>query len=919
MPTNAAVMASWDQGWRAAIQSSLLAGLRRRRWPLTIAGGQDVVLTAIWDDIWDILTQIYDFFKDNAHRLWDWMWDHLLHAWWWVNDQGQRVAGWFGQVIEDWFNGTRVWVEDHVRWLLEAAGGALNWVWNRIGDIGTWVRDKVSSIADWLWARIGDIGTWVRDKVSSIADWLWGRIGEVGTWVWSKVNDVGNWLGSHITYWAKWVWDTVGPRLDWLKDRIVEWAKWLWNNISVLDQWLRTWIPTSLFGPDGVVARLGLAIFDRGSDTINFIQEELIDPLGDWLRRFWDDFTSAVTNLGTWVGDRLKDIATWLWSNIGQPLWNTARNAISWIGDVFGTVINQAMNLFWGLLTSFSPVTPEESFPVARDLIVRLGAVVLGLGTMFLAGELLHPLKTMGLGHLSAILFDFTQFKLLTGVVIGALVGSSLKRPLEYHFNNIFRPWIPPEGTLSAMRAKHEIGRAQFAQSMAYLGYTDEWITIYEGYLPRDPRLFEIIRIAEITSPPPTAPPEDERWLRERGLFPSNPADWWYAIKFAKAGYSETDIDVLTLAAKAAIQRREQTRHLDEIRRDYVDATITDQQAINRMLRAGLTPQVANFRLAAYRMERSRAGVSLRTAPYTTRFRKGNSNRDKLQSQYEALGYLPARATLMVQHASALRAPTIKPTPEKLRYQTDVGRIELAAYILLFHHEMILEAEFRARLASLQMPQAMINAIVLREIARLGPPPPPTPAYETDAGRILLSAYRLLFRDEVITESSFRSHLRDLQVPRDLENAIVLEEIARRGPPPAPAVTPRYKTEAGREALAAHRLAFFEGFIDEAGFRRRLGLLEIPGDLANAIVLRERTRRIVVPTLPTPPARYETEAGREVLAAHRQAFFEGFIDEPEFRRRLGALEIPGDLASAIVLREKIRRRAAAQESKGILE
>ncbi len=79
--------------------------------------------------------------------------------------------------------------------------------------------------------------------------------------------------------------------------------------------------------------------------------------------------------------------------------------------------------------------------PSLRDSLV--GVMVGGLSAMTLAGELMHPLKEIGMGHISAMIGDCVNYKAISGAFMGALVAGALTTPLRYYFNYALRPWLP--------------------------------------------------------------------------------------------------------------------------------------------------------------------------------------------------------------------------------------------------------------------------------------------------------------------------------------------------------------------------------------------------------------------------------------------------------------------------------------------
>ncbi|MBA7675884.1 hypothetical protein ES703_84123 [subsurface metagenome] len=77
-----------------------------------------------------------------------------------------------------------------------------------------------------------------------------------------------------------------------------------------------------------------------------------------------------------------------------------------------------------------------------------------GLAGMTIAGETLNPISHLGLGHISAMIYDMTNYKIITGVFMGALTVAMLRQPLTYYFNEMFRPYILRAGDFMELMAR---------------------------------------------------------------------------------------------------------------------------------------------------------------------------------------------------------------------------------------------------------------------------------------------------------------------------------------------------------------------------------------------------------------------------------------------------------------------------------
>jgi len=267
-------------------------------------------------------------------------------------------------------------------------------------------------------------------------------------------------------------------------------------------------------------------------------------------------------------------------------------------------LISQAWEFAFQPLLIEAPITPDKAFTVGNTLFAN--AMIMGVGA-HLASQLAESrqsLKYMGLPYLAAFMADMAGFSRIAAGTLGVLITIGLNTPMRYWVNEKLRPWLPDTRDAQFMRAKKEITFDKFKEIMGYHGYGDDWIETWERYLWMDPRLFEIVRLSEIVRPPPEPPPAAADWLRMAGLEEGIGPDWWYWMKYGKAGYDYIDVPVLVRATKWLTMRREQTMYLMQVRRLYREGMLDDDEARKVLRGAELADDVIEFRLKAMRMER---------------------------------------------------------------------------------------------------------------------------------------------------------------------------------------------------------------------------------------------------------------------------------------------------------------------------
>ena len=133
---------------------------------------------------------------------------------------------------------------------------------------------------------------------------------------------------------------------------------------------------------------------------------------------------------------------------------------------------------------------------------------------------------------------------------------------------------------------------------------------------------------------------------------------------------------------------------------------------------------------------------------------------------------------------------------------------------------------------------------------------------------------------------------------------------------PAPVLPlPRYQTPSGRVELKLGIEEFRSRQIEEAEFRRRLDILELPAELQDATVELElfRLTQAVVPAEPPPTPFYLTDEGKIRLRTLTTSFRQELITEAELGRRLLELEVEPAVAEGLVEFEIARRGIPEEE------
>lgn len=358
----------------------------------------------------------------------------------------------------------------------EILSGADNAIWDEIFD---WIANAISTIS-----RV----------VSSWAEWLWSSVSNaISSWV--------SWLWDAIKDWLFWVRDQVWSRISWLRDQVVvivdnvrSWISSTWDNLTgviapFFDQvwsWI-TWLKDTIVNNvvnmvrdisgdlsdfyaqltgqmSSTMAWLAQTVTDRLDQAIVEIRgivpewiykpgewiQQLLDGVADWLMvdvpghspRWTGIFESIGNFLKTW----LFDFPKWFLADVPERVAYGLSESFKWVSDTIEPIIGSFNDTILSFAKSIGPMSPG----VAADnfnTIAKIGfAAIGGLTGMTVAGELLHPLKRIGLGNISAMIWDMTNYKMITGAFVGAMTYAMLRQPLNYYFNSLFRPYVLPPG-----------------------------------------------------------------------------------------------------------------------------------------------------------------------------------------------------------------------------------------------------------------------------------------------------------------------------------------------------------------------------------------------------------------------------------------------------------------------------------------
>ena len=633
-----------------------------------IAGGAP----AWWDDIWDFLGDVWSGAGDLAEkigrsfsRLWDWIWDRVGGTVRWLYNQVESFSWWLFHQVEHWGGVVRDKVTD-----------IGSWVWKQVEWWGGVVRNKVTDIGSWVWRQIEWWGGVVRDKVADVGSWVWGQVEHWGGVVRDKVTDVGNWVWHQVEHWGGVV-----------RDKVEDVGGWVWDQV---EHW-------------------GTVVRDKVEDTAGWLKDNILPPIMGAAQSVADVFRDALELVGKTIrealeaiGDKLRDAIMWPWEEIAGPFRKEVESKLAIpmklfrheysslqeiLDDVFDPPPVGIVGLVAGLLLVMILMSAYQSiwksyvdpyFEVElQDQRGHIGRELLTIGVVQ---------EALNRGFIDPAEADFHLEK--------AGYGEPAKKALlELRFllpgpsdlihmavREVFNPQLREELTLDAEFPDAFLPWAQ------KLGYSEEWARNYwadHWDLPSPSQGYEMLHRGEIEMPQlvdlikaldyapvwrdkliniaynPITRVDLRRLYKSGILNPDQVKDGYKALGYndEKAGWLRD----YTLKYYSPDDKSQLDDMADQsastFRTAYRRGVITRDDALDRIVAAGYTEEVADFLLSIDDVQltlnpTTDAGVAVRdlTVPIIrSAYAEKLWDRARAQQELEALGYLAWEADLLLQ------------------------------------------------------------------------------------------------------------------------------------------------------------------------------------------------------------------------------------------------------------------------------
>ena len=358
------------------------------------------------------------------------------------------------------------------------------------------------------------------------------------------------------------------------------------------------------------------------------------------------------------------------------------------------TGLAQVAKRLYDWLLPHAPMTPDKAPAAATAAYTRA----------YLFGLLAHAIAAIGrlqilgsgglqLSGLARILGDLGGYGPVTSAVHGTLLDSYLRVPWRHYVNATARPYLPSIGDLQRFRYKRIFGGgrrsvkspqppASFQQCMAWWGYADEWIQIYENDLYREPMARDLLLMAEV------ADFDDE----------------WWAYKVQRLGYDDTDAPLMVKAYQRRQARTQIMQAASTARSLRERGLISEDEYLSLMRETGLVERCGEYGLKAanWRLRRETIEATLDEIRY--QYSRDFINDDELENAVTGLVVDPKLAKRIVLTEKVKRYGAVRK-----KRPWEEAREALKTYRAAFIAGLVDRATYYGALAACDLDEALVE------------------------------------------------------------------------------------------------------------------------------------------------------------------------------------------------------------------
>lgn len=637
----------------------------------------------------------------------------------WIQEQLTKLKEFFESLISGIGAAVKPFIDDSVSFFVTPVKTVVDWVQTHVDDIWHWTQDIIADIESSTGKLTSTISTAVTSAISVVSDWISSSAQDIKSFVMGQLTDVSSFISSvylnintTLTTWFNNIWDFITGIPDaitgWIEAKLEDLFSFVevtgttaWDRIK---KFLQTVWDSFISGPKWLwdqILDFRMRLANMADDNKKWMSENIADPILDAVRNMWNDLGNWFAGIWERITGGIKTFFTVTLPGWFQELWDTLKAGISWVWDKVGDVVSDFLDNIMALIGIHSPILPQGGMGTFTG-VIKLGlALVGGLGVMTVAGQLVHPLHSLGLEHVSAMVYDLSNYKVLIGAGMAVIATASIKTPLTYYMNSLLRPWLPSARDAAQMRSRVYITAEEYSQLLAYYGIPDQWHDYMDRLTETKVGYFALAAVAR------------------NGVFDSQ----IFERDLHRSGYANEMVQMLlTMYQKLSLESVKGSMSSTAINRFKEGFTTEEQFAAELALLGYSEQQIPIFTIGAKLMYAYDYTVDLISA-YRDAVRKGNLSLDQYRDALLGLGMVVERVEGYVARERARIKPTEKITPiapPTPTYQTDAGKVQMDTIRRQRRKALITREQEITQLLALGLDTDYANTIAANDDARLG-------------------------------------------------------------------------------------------------------------------------------------------------------------------------------------------------------